>query len=199
MNTNDIFLKELIWNLEQAEKEEKIENKKKEREQKKKEALEKREQKKKEMLEKKEQREQKKKELLESKRNRSTKGILQVGCSNIIPYQYSFKLNNVKIYVNVCLAGGQRVNELMAYLYGCNNDYGTHNRYEDINDFITTWCKFKYKLFKYDDYYYVMYIYNEMYNIDFNELTLNNEVSLKDIIDNNIDSETKDNKYADLD
>jgi len=198
MNTNDRFLKELIRDLEQVEKKEKkekIENKKKEREEKKKEQLKKREQKKKEQLKK---REEKKKELLKSKRNRSTKGILEVGCGNIIPYQYSFKLNNTKIYVNVCLAGGQRVNELMAYLYGCNNDYGTHNRYEDINDFITTWCKFKYKLFKYDN-YYVMYIYNEMYGIDFNELVLNNEVSLKDIIDNNIDSEIKDNKYADLD
>lgn len=189
MNTNDRFLKEFIWDLEQAEKEEKIENKKKEREEKKKEQLENRIKKK----------EDNRKKQLVNKRNRSTKGILQVGCGNIIPYQYKFKLNDKVIYVNICLAGGQRVNELMGYL--CGSSYSSRNTYEDIDGFITSWCNFKYKLFNYDDYYYVMYIYNQMYDIDFSELVLNNEVSLKDVINtNNSDNnKTNEDKYADLD
>lgn len=184
MDFCDVLIKE-IERVEQEQKEEKKTQKQKEREQRKIE------------------REQKKKEMLASKRNRSTKGILQVGCGDIIPYQYSFKLNDKVIYVNMCLAGGQRVNELMGYLCGCDSNYGCgkYNKYEDIDDFITTWCKFKYKLLEYDNYYYVMYIYNKMYDIDFSELVLNNEVSLKDIINiNNSDNnKTNENKYADLD
>lgn len=144
---------------------------------------------------------EKEKERLVSKRNNSTKGILVIN-DNIIPYQYSFKLNGTMIYVNMCLAGGQRVNELMGYLCGCDSNYvcGKYNIYDDIDEFITTWCKFKYKLFEYNN-YYVMYIYNKMYDIDFNELLLDNEVNLKDVINtNNSDNnKTNNNKYEDLD
>jgi len=129
------------------------------------------------------------KKLLEKRKN-SSKGILHIKINNndiIIPYQYTFVLNNIKIYVNTCLCGGQRVNELMMYLSGCVN--GKYNDYDDINNFIKTWCKFEYKVIKYNE-YYVMYVYNKMYNIDFNNMELSNIVDLKDIINN---------KYSDLD
>lgn len=77
-----------------------------------------------------------------------------------IPYDYKFIIDNTIYHINIGLARGQHRGELSGFLGACVN--GKYNNYDEMIEFITIWCKFDYKLIKYDNINFI-YVFNKKY------------------------------------
>lgn len=138
----------------------------------------------------------KKREKLEKARKESIKGLLFIN-NMIIPYDYLMEVGNKKIYVNASFAGGQHGSDIKTFLNGCSRK-PEYNIWENISSRIKDWCKLDYRIIKHND-FYIMYVFNEMYGLDYDKLDIN-YIDFEKELKEESEKELKNvNKYNDLD